>query len=102
MVAPARNKVAAAAAIAAPDLEVIFMGISSIRKWDGASPRKPRYLGADRVHPVIVTRWVRVWLHGGPALFWRPDANSLRMMRARHRRRARFVSFQNDQRTISE
>ena len=31
MVAPARNKVAAAAAIAAPDLEVIFMSISSKR-----------------------------------------------------------------------
>jgi hypothetical protein len=38
MVAPARNKVAAAAAIAAPDLEVIFMSISSKREFDDAAP----------------------------------------------------------------
>ena len=37
MAAPARNRVAAAAAIAAPDLEVIFMGIS-LRKCEGAPP----------------------------------------------------------------
>src|SRR5947207_15833316 len=37
MVAPARNRVAAAAARAAPDLDVIFMGILQ-KKCEGASP----------------------------------------------------------------
>src|SRR3954454_12859408 len=37
-VAPARNKVAAAAAIVAPDLEVIFMDVSSRKKCEGAPP----------------------------------------------------------------
>src|SRR3954468_5810373 len=37
MVAPARNRVAAAAARVAPDLDVIFMGILQ-RKCQGASP----------------------------------------------------------------
>jgi hypothetical protein len=37
MVAPARNRVAAAAAMAVPDLDVIFMGILQ-KKCEGASP----------------------------------------------------------------
>src|SRR5436190_65557 len=37
-VAPARNRVAAAAAIVAPDLEVIFMDVSSRKKFEGAPP----------------------------------------------------------------
>jgi hypothetical protein len=39
MAAPARNKVAAAAAIAAPDLEVIFMSISSKRELTVQRPQ---------------------------------------------------------------
>ena len=43
MVAPARNRVAAAAAIAAPDLEVIFMSISSKKKFEGAPPEAAKF-----------------------------------------------------------
>jgi hypothetical protein len=39
MAAPAKNKVAAAAAIAAPDLEVIFMSISSKRELTVQRPQ---------------------------------------------------------------
>jgi hypothetical protein len=67
MVAPARNKVAAAAAIAAPDFEVIFMSISSIRKWDSAPPQAADFR-ADRGAPSDSYAAGSVWLHGDPII----------------------------------
>src|SRR6266446_7665576 len=79
MVAPARNRVAAAAAMVAPDL-VIFMGILQ-KKCEGASPASAT-VPADKLHPAIATRRVWLWLHGGPTFFGR----RVETTRARQRR----------------
>src|SRR5882724_6038017 len=67
MVAPARNRVAAAAAMAVPDLDVIFICILQ-KKCEGASPASSDSSSRKR-HPKIVTRRVWPWLHAGPNLF---------------------------------
>src|SRR6478735_9666729 len=97
MVAPARNKVAAAAAIAAPDLEVIFMSISSIKKWNGAPPRRTCEFQGRQGAPSDSYAVGPDWLHSEPDLFQESDVKRFQTMRAQYQYRARFVSIRNDQ-----
>src|SRR5439155_27056378 len=74
MVAPARNRVAAAAARAAPDLDEIFICILQ-KKCEGASPASSDSSSRKR-HPEIVTRPVWPWLRARPNLFQPPARNN--------------------------
>src|SRR6185369_2803440 len=65
MVVPARNRVAAAAARTAPDLDVIFMRISS--ELMVHCPKGPRT--RSRAAPRIATGRNSLWLHTGCEIF---------------------------------